>query len=212
MSISSVPCPAYIYINGVFHGTTPVRLKLEEFKLQKTHLTAIPMVTSQYRQDVTVREGMLPAEVLFYMDYPPTENATLPVEEDLAGDHANFQLVSPPVLYFGIDLYQLTPKHLQQLEPFSQRLVDSSLKQVSIYGFADERHTNNYNVALSLNRAKAAAKELVRLGVSAEQIRIYALGETNIRNSELRHIEFKGNRKVNFEIQFQPKNKDVKNN
>ena len=59
------------------------------------------------------------------------------------------------VVYFETDKYNVLETEQNRLLLFIQELERKEIKRVSIYGFCDDRGTDQYNLDLSQNRANA---------------------------------------------------------
>lgn len=59
------------------------------------------------------------------------------------------------VVYFETDQYDIPETEHSRLLLFLSQIEDVDIEKVSIYGFTDDRGSNNYNLVLSQNRADA---------------------------------------------------------
>ncbi len=57
------------------------------------------------------------------------------------------------VIYFETDKYNVLEIEKNRLLLFAERIKKEKIKKISIYGFCDDRGSNNYNLILSQNRA-----------------------------------------------------------
>ena len=58
-------------------------------------------------------------------------------------------------VYFDTDVYNLTETETTRLNKFLSSLSKEEVQKIEIYGFCDDRGSNNYNLELSQNRADA---------------------------------------------------------
>jgi len=79
-------------------------------------------------------------------------------------------------IYFDYDKYELRPEAIQQLERAAQFLSQNARVRVLVEGHADERGTNEYNMALGENRAKAIKQYLVGYGVTDNRMETTTYG------------------------------------
>jgi peptidoglycan-associated lipoprotein len=84
-----------------------------------------------------------------------------------------------------------------------QWLRDHAETLVLIEGHADERGTNEYNLALGERRARAARDFLVERGIAAERISIVSFGEERPACTERTETCWAENRRANFLIKPQ---------
>ena len=58
-------------------------------------------------------------------------------------------------VYFDTDVYNLTKTEKTRLQKFLSSSTKDEVQKIEIYGFCDDRGSNNYNLELSQNRADA---------------------------------------------------------
>ncbi|HET9766915.1 MAG TPA: peptidoglycan-associated lipoprotein Pal [Thermoanaerobaculia bacterium] len=80
-------------------------------------------------------------------------------------------------VYFAFDESTLSAEAREQLARNADLLRDSPQLNLLIEGHADERGTNEYNLALGERRAYAARDYLASLGVSDDRLRALSYGE-----------------------------------
>ena len=80
-------------------------------------------------------------------------------------------------IYFDFDKYDIRPADTKTLDANAAWLKSNPNHQVLIEGHADERGTNEYNLALGERRAKSTMNYLVSQGVQANRITIISYGE-----------------------------------
>ena len=85
--------------------------------------------------------------------------------------------ISQNNIYFEFDKSTLTPMAQDTLMRHAAWLRENPNAAVTIEGHADERGTNEYNLALGDRRADSAKAFLVDLGVSASRLTTISYGE-----------------------------------
>lgn len=80
-------------------------------------------------------------------------------------------------IYFDFDKYDLRPDARAALKANAGWLKANPSAQVEIEGHADERGTNEYNLALGAKRAQAAGDYLSTLGIPAGRLSTKSYGE-----------------------------------
>ena len=80
-------------------------------------------------------------------------------------------------IYFEYDKYDLKTEARETLKANANWLKTNASARVEIEGHADERGTNEYNLALGAKRAQAARDYLVTLGISKERLSTISYGE-----------------------------------
>ena len=95
-------------------------------------------------------------------------------------------------------IYLQKPEYRNIIQQQADFVVAHSKDIVTIQGNADERGSEEYNIALGDKRANAARKNLELLGVPSSQIKIVSFGEEKPR--EICHEEkcWKENRRDDF--------------
>lgn len=115
------------------------------------------------------------------------------------------QTSSTHVVYFETGKYNVPEIESNRLVLFVQSLKDIKIERISIYGFTDDRGTDNYNLTLSQNRADAIKKIFSRFGVDDNLIsNVDGKGEILLRivSSENLNIIRGLNRKVEINIEY----------
>jgi len=79
-------------------------------------------------------------------------------------------------VYFDFDRYNLTSSAKQDLQ-HNAAVIRQAGARVKIEGHADERGTEEYNLALGMRRADTSKRYLVDLGVPASQLETISFGE-----------------------------------
>jgi len=83
----------------------------------------------------------------------------------------------PAPIYYGFDSSLLSEEARGELQRLADRLRAEPGAEVTIEGHADDRGTEEYNLALGDRRAHAAKSYLSGLGISRERIRVVSFGE-----------------------------------
>lgn len=86
-------------------------------------------------------------------------------------------LLAKCTLHFGFDDADLTAADRDSLEKVAKELKERSTASIRIAGHADERGTEEYNLALGQKRADNARKFLLALGVPASRVEAVTFGE-----------------------------------
>jgi peptidoglycan-associated lipoprotein len=103
-------------------------------------------------------------------------------------------------IHFDFDRADIRPSDVPTLEANAQWLRDHAETLVLIEGHADERGTNEYNLALGERRARVARDFLVERGIAAERITIVSFGEERPACTERTETCWAENRRANFLI------------
>ncbi len=98
-------------------------------------------------------------------------------------------------VYFDFDKANLRPDQKAKLDGVAACLKNNSLS-AQVGGHADERGTEEYNLALSQKRADAASSYLVKSGVSKDKLSAVGFGENNPLSSGSSEDAWSKNRRV----------------
>jgi peptidoglycan-associated lipoprotein len=103
-------------------------------------------------------------------------------------------------IYFDYDSAELSPEARQQLLANARFLAEHPELVVLAAGHADERGTNDYNLALGERRAGAVAGMLRTLGVAPERLRTTSYGEEQPACGESTESCWSRNRRAEFTV------------
>ena len=114
-------------------------------------------------------------------------------------DLFNKEVASQPIL-FDYDSSEIRADQVSKLQSHAQWLKRNGTVRVSIQGHADERGSQEYNVALGDERAASVMKYLVSQGVSGSQMTTVSFGEEKpvCRTADDQCLQ--QNRRANFEM------------
>ena len=125
--------------------------------------------------------------------------------EKVKSTYARLLAAEPPgpvhfILYFDMDAVTLTPASENLLDKIMQSTKEREPCEISIIGHADSMGTPDYNIALSLKRARAVAKILSRYDTEPRQISIQGFGEYDLLVSTPDETPEPRNRRVEIMI------------
>ena len=103
-------------------------------------------------------------------------------------------------IFFDFNSWIIKGDFIGTLEQDAKYLISNPRLKVQIEGHADERGTNEYNLALGERRAKSARKFLVDMGVGQERITILSYGEERPFCKDQEDSCWKNNRRGHFLI------------
>ena len=101
-------------------------------------------------------------------------------------------------IHFDFDKYDIRPSDAKTLDANAAWLKSHADYLALIEGHADERGTNEYNLALGERRAKSARNYLVSQGVQASRITIISYGEERPQCTEKNEGCWSKNRRAHF--------------
>jgi len=103
-------------------------------------------------------------------------------------------------VFFDYDSFDLRPDGQQSVVAAAAFLVAHPNIRVLIGGYADERGSAEYNLALGENRANSAKTGLVNAGVAAARLRVISYGKEKQFCTEANETCWQENRRAQFTI------------
>lgn len=104
-------------------------------------------------------------------------------------------------VHFEFDQSEITDEAAQVLQRKAEVLRDNPDMEITIAGHADERGSNEYNMALGQRRAESARDYLVDLGVSEDQFDTTSYGEERPLVDRSTEEAWDQNRRAEFNIE-----------
>ena len=101
-------------------------------------------------------------------------------------------------IHFDFDKYDIRPGDAKILDANGAWLKQAASNLVLIEGHADERGTNEYNLALGERRAKATMNYLVSQGIQASRMTIISYGEERPACTDKNESCWSKNRRAHF--------------
>ncbi|MEK7444499.1 MAG: peptidoglycan-associated lipoprotein Pal [candidate division NC10 bacterium] len=101
-------------------------------------------------------------------------------------------------IHFDFDKYDIRPGDATILDANGNWLKQAETNLVLIEGHADERGTNEYNLALGERRAKATMNYLVSQGIQASRMTIISYGEERPACTDKNEPCWSKNRRAHF--------------
>jgi peptidoglycan-associated lipoprotein len=101
---------------------------------------------------------------------------------------------------FGYDSYALEDEARSAIEANAQTLIERTELKITVEGHCDERGTNEYNMALGAERARAVKSALVALGVSSARINTTSYGEEIPLDPGHSESAYATNRRAHFSV------------
>ena len=85
--------------------------------------------------------------------------------------------ISFDTVLFDFDKFEILSEYKSVIQDNATKLLDNPSMVATIEGHADERGTNEYNLALGQRRAEAIREALIELGVPPSQLQTITFGE-----------------------------------
>lgn len=109
-------------------------------------------------------------------------------------------LITLQRVHFPFDSNELTEDSRAALAEAGPKLARHPEVRLHVDGHADERGTEEYNVALGERRAQVVADYLMRMGVSKDQLNIVSFGEGRPLVEQDTDVAMAKNRRVDFRL------------
>lgn len=103
-------------------------------------------------------------------------------------------------IHFEYDKYRIMPGDEPILQRIARWLKENEDVKVLIEGHCDERGTNEYNMALGEQRALAARRYLVTLGIAGDRLSTISYGEEQPLDSASTEEAWAKNRRAHFTV------------
>lgn len=139
------------------------------------------------------------------MSYTPVSVESIPVEnisKDVLNDTRRATLEER--IHFGFDQADLSSDARQSLAAKAEVLRAIPDLKLQIEGHADERGSDEYNLALSNRRSAAAKRFLINLGISANRLETVGYGEEQPLDQAETESAWARNRRDEFRVSSGP--------
>jgi OOP family OmpA-OmpF porin len=113
---------------------------------------------------------------------------------------ATITLIEQSEVKFETDKSDLSPSFKQMIKGVATVMKDNPSYKLHVTGHADDRASQEYNMALSQRRADAVKAYLVEQGISGDRITTAAVGETQPKNPSTTVEARAENRRVQFDV------------
>jgi len=214
VNIITSPTKAMIYINGKYHGESPLRANLwYSGKNSATDIIAMPLYPDQYPQALRIEGYQLPNQIYFFMN-TPSNQAKEKLEKKKKKSVAAKHLIIKPIakhldlpvmiIYFPSNSADLTPQAMQAIHANATYLQAHPDIQVQLQGHADERGSDDYNQTLAMKRSLVVLNYLLKLGIDANSLHAFATGKQNPLYEGHNEAAWRYNRRVEFSQFIKP--------
>jgi outer membrane protein OmpA-like peptidoglycan-associated protein len=204
---------AEISIDGEPFGQTPLDIPYSRIQAKRLHVTAVAVRDPAYRQSLTFELPPVPGKIVFLTLRRPAEqppSATFAGQDrdpvSAAADNGECpesacedKPLFTPVLFFDTDKSDIAPQAMEALAAFGD-VMKRNRFNLQIAGFADERHTIEHNLKLSLRRAQAVHDFLHARGIGAERMHVEGRGAIRTLDARGRRMDLGHNRRVEIRI------------
>lgn len=116
----------------------------------------------------------------------------------LAAEQAEIEALQHKSVYFDFDRSSIRTEFQDTIRQQAEFIKSHANRSVTLEGNADERGSNEYNLALGEERASSVKKSLGALGVPEHQLVTRSLGDSKPRLSCHQEKCWQENRRVDF--------------
>ena len=159
--------------------------------------TVAPSSSTNFHLTAKGDGGTTEANVRVTVRVPVAPTAPAP-ETDMTSEQLFKQNVKDA--FFDFDSYELRPDAVTATSGAATFLIAHPTLKIVIGGYADERGSAEYNLALGENRANAARTALVNAGVPANRLRVISFGKEKQFCTESNEECWQQNRRAQFSI------------
>ncbi|MBI3029586.1 MAG: peptidoglycan-associated lipoprotein Pal [Candidatus Rokubacteria bacterium] len=106
-------------------------------------------------------------------------------------------------VHFDFDKYEIRPADVEILDANTAWMKANPEYLILVEGHADERGTNEYNLALGERRAKATLNYLLARGLAADRFTLVSYGKERPSCSERNEACWAQNRRAHFLVKGQ---------
>ena len=161
--------------------------------------TVSPSNSTNFHLTAKNDSGSTSADARVTVRVPSAPSApTAEAAGDMGSDAAFHQAV--PDAFFDYDSYDLRADAQQAATTASSYMAAHPAIRVVIGGYADERGSAEYNLALGENRANAARQALLAAGVAPARVRVVSYGKEKQFCSEQAESCYQQNRRAQFSL------------
>jgi peptidoglycan-associated lipoprotein len=104
------------------------------------------------------------------------------------------------MIHFGYDEFSIRAEDQALLNRKAEIMRANPAVRIRVIGHADERGSDEYNLALGMRRATAAKDYLVRIGIEGGRVEVASLGEEVPLDASANEAAWAMNRRGEFEI------------
>jgi peptidoglycan-associated lipoprotein len=116
----------------------------------------------------------------------------------LTAEKAELQALQKQSVYFDLDKFAIKGEYQQVVQKHAEYIKSHANDVVTLEGNADERGSQEYNLALGENRAASVKKGLEILGVAGNKVKTVSYGEEKPRLQCHEEKCWTENRRVDF--------------
>ena len=109
-------------------------------------------------------------------------------------------LIEQSEVKFETDKSELSASFKRMLQGIANVMKDNPSYKLNVTGHADDRASEEYNMALSQRRADAVRDHLISIGISGDRITTTAMGETQPKIQSTSVEARAENRRVQFDV------------
>jgi outer membrane protein OmpA-like peptidoglycan-associated protein len=169
--ISRGPYSLGAYVKNVTDNRVPVNF---QYEVQLVNFLGIPAINLPPGRTFAVTFGVHfggPAAPMPSVEPPPPPAAPAPAPQ--------VEAARTYLVFFDWDRADLTERARQIVATAAAASTHVQTTRIEVNGYTDLSGTPTYNQKLSVRRAEAVESELVRDGVSKQEIAIHGYGESN---------------------------------
>lgn len=216
--LRTLPTKAKIFINDREIGESPLTYTIRHEERRMLNIKAVPIYPNQYTQNIFLMVPPIPKTMTIYMNHYPEDydrnkdkpftppEKPLPevivkteIDTVIIERHTKeFEHYTLPVIFFDTASFAIKASEEPKLMPLIDILKKDQSLHLDVYGFADVRASDEYNITLTINRANSVKDFLVKNGISEKRISSFGHGKIAKVVSDGVDMDLSESRKVLF--------------
>lgn len=204
--VKSSPTSANIYLDSIYIGKTPIKVKLWHDQTRNLNLWAVPIYPNQYIQKLNLYIPPIPDQIMILMNYKAERETDYSSKKKNAPDSIRFverEVFSEipvilPVINFDVDKSEINSSEKSKLDETVNLAKKYPEYLIQIFGSADKRGDEKYNYQLSLKRSRSVADYFERSGIEKQRLVLFAKGESVTYDDSGQPTDFSLDRIVSF--------------
>ncbi|NOR44739.1 MAG: OmpA family protein, partial [Candidatus Delongbacteria bacterium] len=203
--VKTFPTTANIYLDSVFVGRSPIKIKLWHNQIKNIKITAIPIFHNQYAQKIEFYIPSIPDKIKIQMNYKPERYLEYELEKKKKAKK-DIQVVEVitevplllPMIFFDLDNHEVNNSEISKLDNIIELAKKHLEYNIEIIGYADQQGEEKYNLQLSLKRAESVVDYIDSKGIDKDRLVILAKGESATYNKLGNLLDYSQDRIVTF--------------
>lgn len=196
-----------LYETNIYRTKTKLKEKMNLFSYYYIDNVSVEPISTVEECECTAQSHTLALDYSTDAKESSISKSTLKVDSNSIDDvHFGRIEIGKPLelenIYFDFDKYDLLPQSFEELDFLYDLIERNPQYDIKIEGHTDSLGTNEYNLALSDNRAKSVRDYLISKGCKVDRISWQGFGSTTPVDSNETEDGRQNNRRVEFTLLY----------